>query len=64
MKKILLFLLACLTAASLLAACAEKPGENGLPSTSAAVNDSGDVTSVPATGNGEGLGNVDLPEDE
>ena len=41
MKKILLFLLACLTAASLLAACAEKPGENG-----------------------EGLGNVDLPEDE
>ena len=54
MKKILLFLLACLTAASLLAACAEKPGENDLPSTSAAVNDSGDVTSVPATGNGEG----------
>ena len=54
MKKILLFLIACLTAASLLAACAEKP----------AVNDSGDVTSVPATGNGEGLGNVDLPEDE
>ena len=51
MKKILLFLLACLTAASLLAACAEKPGENGLTSTS-------------ATGNGEGLGNVDLPEDE